>query len=121
MHKTGPTSQLIMQKPAKLLSKFGKKELDHFFAIAKCAKKNQAFTFLTAPSHCPFGRILIVASRKYGNAPERNKLRRRLKAIYLEHELYKHLVDLAVIARPTGKKYDYAQLTALLLDIFKQR
>lgn len=119
MHNIEPSGQLIMQKPAKFLSKFSKRELDHFFAIAKCAKKNQAFTFLTAPSHCPFGRILIVASRKYGNAPERNKLRRRLKAIFLKHELYQHQVDIAVIARPTGKKYDYTQLTTLLLEIFK--
>lgn len=108
-----------MIKPTKVLSKFGKRELDHFFAIAKCAKKNQAFTFLIAPSHCPFGRILVIASKKYGNAPERNKLRRRLKAIYANHRLYEHNVDLAIIARPSGKNYDFDKLTSTLLDIFK--
>lgn len=107
-----------MINPRKFLSKFGKKELDHFFAIAKCAKKNQAFTFLTAPSHCPFGRILIVIPKKYGNAPERNKLRRRLKNIFMNHTLYQYQIDVAVIARPAGKQYDFDQLTELLLEIF---
>lgn len=105
-------------KLANKLSKFSKKELDHFFSSAKSPKKNQAFTFLTAPATLDFGRILVVASRKYGNAPERNLLKRRLKAIFWENKLYEKKIDLAVIARPSGKSYDFDQLKAFLLEIF---
>lgn len=100
------------------LSKFTKKELDHFFSVAKSPKKNQAFTFLIAPTDQDFGKILVVASRKYGNAPQRNLLKRRFKAIFWEEKLYEKRIDLAVIARPAGKTYDFEKLKALLLEIF---
>ncbi|MBP9765092.1 ribonuclease P protein component [Candidatus Babeliales bacterium] len=108
-----------MLKPTKNISKFSKKELDHFFAIARCVKKNQAFTFLTAPTHHTGGRILIVVPKKYGNAPARNKIRRQLKTIYTTQELYSLMLDVAIIVRPTARKYDFEQLTQLLLSIFK--
>lgn len=101
------------------LSKFSKKELDHFFNVAKSPKKNQAFTFLTAPAQASFGRILIIVSKKYGNAPQRNLLKRRLKAIFWEEKLYEKNIDCAVIARPAGKSYDFAQLKSLVLEVFK--
>ena len=102
------------------LSKFSKKELDHFFNVAKSPKKNQAFTFLIAPATLPFGRILIVVSRKYGNAPQRNLLKRRLKSIFWEEKLYEKKIDLAIIARSSGKSYDFDQLKSLVLEIFKK-
>jgi ribonuclease P protein component len=107
-------------KVSNKLSKFSKKELDHFFTEAKSPKKNQAFTFLIAPAQADFGRILVVASRKYGNAPERNLLKRRLKAIFWEEKLYTKKIDFAVIARPAGKEYDFDQLKTLVLQIFSQ-
>jgi ribonuclease P protein component len=107
-----------MLKPTKHISKFGKKELDHFFEVAKLAKKNQAFTILAAPTSCSFGRILSMVPKKYGNAPERNRLRRQLKAIYIQNKLYEHNTDLIVITRPAAKKYDFQGLTKLLLEIF---
>ncbi len=105
---------------SKNLSKFTKKELDHFFATASCIKKNQAFTLLSAPAQKNFGRILIVASRKYGNAPERNLLKRRIKALFWEEKFYELHKDFAIIARPAGKTYDFDQLKKLLLTSFTQ-
>ncbi len=101
---------------SKKLSKFTKKELDHFFATASCIKKNQAFTLLAAPIQKTFGRILIVASKKYGNAPERNLFKRRIKAIFWQEKLYELEKDFAIIARPAGKTYDFDQLKKFLLS-----
>lgn len=108
-------------KPANKLSQFSKKELDTFFSVAKTVKKNQAFTFLIAPTTHRFGRILIVASRKYGNAPARNLLKRRLRSIFWEQQLYLKKIDCAVIARPAGKEYDFDSLKKQLLEIFVSR
>ena len=108
-----------MLKPTKHISKFGRKELDNFFAVAKAAKKNQAFTILKAPTTHTFGKILIMVPKKYGNAPERNKLKRRLKAIFIENKLYEHKLDIVIITRPTAKNYDFQNLSQLLLEVFK--
>ncbi len=108
-----------MLKPTKHISNFSKKELDHFFAIAKAAKKNQAFTILIAPTTHPFGRILIMIPKAYGNAPERNRLRRQLKSIFIQEKLYEHKSDLVIISRPAAKKYDFQNLSQLLIEVFK--
>lgn len=108
-----------MLKPTKHISKFGKKELDNFFAAAKAAKKNQAFTILKAPTSHRFGKILIMVPKKYGNAPERNKLKRRFKAIFIENKLYEHQLDIVIITRPAAKNYDFQNLSKLLIEVFK--
>ena len=106
-------------KPSTHLSSFRKKELDSFFKQATCIKKNQAFTVLKAPSSLEFGRVLIIASRKYGCAVLRNLLRRRCKAIFYENNLYIHRQDIVLIARSAGQQYDFDGLKKLLLAIFK--
>lgn len=107
-----------MISPSKNLSKFTKKELDNFFGAATCRRKNQAFTFLVAPAILSFGRVLVIASRKYGNSPERNLLKRRCKAIYWEAKLYEKNTDLIIIARRAGQDYDFATLQKTLLSLF---
>lgn len=109
-----------MLKPTKHISKFGRKELDHFFTVAKAVKKNQAFTILMAPTEHTWGKILIMVPKKYGNAPERNKLKRRFKAIFIEHALYEHKKDLVIITRPMAKQYDFSKLSNLLLGVFNK-
>lgn len=104
-------------KPSKSLCKFSKKELDHFFTVAKSVKKNQAFTFLKAAAQSSFGRFLIVIPKKYGNAPQRNKLRRQLKVIFLSLKLYERPFDYAIIVRPTLRNYDFEKLTQILMDV----
>ena len=109
-----------MLKPTKFNSKFGKKELDHFFEVAKLAKKNQAFTILKAPSQQSFGRILAMVPKKYGTSPERNRLKRQLKAIFTQNKLYEYKLDLIFITRPTAKNYDFSELTQLLFSLFEK-
>ena len=103
---------------AKNLSKFTKSELDSFFKTAKCIKKNQAFTFLINTASQSYGRILVITPRKVGNSPERNLLRRRMKAIFWEENLYEHKQDLIVVTRSHAKTYDFLQLKILLISLF---
>lgn len=107
-----------MKQPsfAQKITKFTQKELDLFFQNAKTAKKNQAFTILTKATTKPHGRLLVIASAKYGNSPTRNLLRRRLKAIFHEEKLFERGLDCIVIARPTGKLYEFDDLKKLLLE-----
>lgn len=100
----------------KRLSKFSKKELDSFFKDAKCVHKSQAFTILMRPTSNPHGKILPIVSRKYGNAPSRNLLKRRLKNIFQNEELYKNQKIIVVIARSAGKKLSFQELRSILVS-----
>ena len=109
-----------MLKPTKHISKFGKKELDQFFANAKLVKKNQAFTILKASTQHPFGKILTMVPKAYGSAPERNKLKRRIKSIFIENQFYTKKFNIVIITRPAAKNYDFSKISELIIQIFTQ-
>lgn len=104
-------------KISKNLSKFSKKELDSFFRHATRVFKNQAFTILTSPSHDGFSKILVVVPKKYGNAPARNLIKRRLKNIFWQEKLYEQPNNVAFIIRPDAKKFSFQELKKLCLEV----
>ncbi|MBI2353049.1 ribonuclease P protein component [Candidatus Dependentiae bacterium] len=103
--------------PPKKISKFSKKELDTFFKKAKCLYKNQALTFLIHPKMAQFGRILISIPKKYGNAPERNLIKRRLKSLFIEEKWYEKPYDFAFMVKPQAKDLSFAQLKEIMLHV----
>ena len=99
------------------ISSFSKKEISELFAHAKAVKKSQELVILTTPALlCPYGKILLITSRKVGNAPERNLLRRRSKAIFYEARLFEKPINLALIFRPPATKLSFEQLKAIILQ-----
>ena len=108
---------MIPRKASATLSKFSKKELDSFFKHAKRVYKDQAFTILTNPSQQEFARVLIAVPKKYGNSPERNLIKRRLKSIFREEKLYERSYNTAFIIRPTAKKLSFDDLKKLCLKV----
>ena len=109
---------MISRKASSVISKFSKKELDSFFKHAKRVYKDQAFTILMHPKQHEFARVLVVASCKYGNAPQRNLIKRRIKSIFREEKLYEKQHSVAFIVRPEAKKYSFNDLKKLCLKIF---
>lgn len=96
------------------ISSFSKKELDHFFKIARPALKVAGLTFLYAPRIHKSARILIITSRKVGSAPERNKLRRRLKELFRTLNGCNLAYDYVVIAQKTAIKHSFNELKVFL-------
>jgi ribonuclease P protein component len=82
-----------------LLSKFTKKEIDMLFKAARVMGKIPAALLLGAPATQEYGRLLLVVSKKTGNAPQRNKLRRRLKDIFYKEQLFLYKKDCIFIAK----------------------
>jgi ribonuclease P protein component len=70
-------------------------------------------TVLYAPRAKSFGRILIVTPRRAGNAPARNLIRRRLKALFYEEKWYESSYDFAFIIRAPATHYSFQQLKEL--------
>ncbi len=62
------------------------------------------------------GRILIITPRKIGNAPQRNLLRRRLKAIFREEKIFNYSYDFVVYSRKGSADLSFEDLKAILFE-----
>lgn len=100
-----------------LISKFSRQEINELFKVAKKYLKHPALDILLSPAtHGEFGRILVITPKKIGNAPERNKIRRRLKAIFYESRLYELDYDCVVLVKKEGSSLSFDELKMLLTD-----
>lgn len=109
-----------MPSISKRISKFTKGEVDYLFKHARRVFRDASCTILVAPRQADFGRILIITSRKVGNAPERNLIRRRIKSIFYEEKLYERTVDCAIIAQKKLVELTFAELKALILGVYRK-
>jgi ribonuclease P protein component len=105
---------------AKRLSKFTKREIDYLFKHARRVFRSPACTILLAPRQAEFGRVLIVTSRKVGNAPERNLIRRRIKSIFYEEKLYDHSFDCVIIAQKKMTDLSFDDLKDIILGVYQK-
>lgn len=103
---------------APYISHFTQREIRIIFNKARRVYSDSGLVLLMHPSTKDFGRILVITSRKVGNAPERNKIRRRLKAIFYKEKLYTAKQDCFVIIKKPGIDYSTAKLTDILQHSF---
>lgn len=104
-----------MVRLARHITQFERKEIENIFSHAKKTMQCPAFTLLKSPAQKSFGRILIITSRKVGNAPERNKTRRRLKSIFFEEKCWLTLFDWAIIIKKPAVTLSFDELKNLFL------
>ncbi len=109
-----------MSHIAQYLSAFTQKEIKAIFKSAKRAYKGPGLDILLVPAYRQYGRILVITPRKVGTAPERNRIRRRLKAIFYQEQLYNHKLDCFVIIKKPGIHFDYDELKSKLSSILKE-
>jgi ribonuclease P protein component len=100
------------------ISRFTPREVQAVFAQGKRYSFSPGLTFVIAPGLKALGRILVVTPRKLGNAIERNTLRRRFKAAFVENNLAAENYDVIVLSRRKVLALTYQQLVALLLAAF---
>lgn len=103
---------------AKNISNFSKKEIDELFATGKAILKNKELVFITAPCFLPYGRVLLITSRKVGNAPQRNRLRRQSRAIFYEQRLFTLGYNAIIIFKAPATHLEFAQLQTMILQAF---
>jgi len=109
-----------MPKISKKLSNFSEQEVAKLFRKAKRVLKHPGLHILCAPTKQDFGRILVVTSRKVGKASKRNLIRRRIKAIFYEEELYKKQLDCIVIIKKEGINLPFKELKGILLNVLQK-
>jgi len=113
-----------MPRISQVISRFTSKEVSEVFKKAKRVKVPSNFTgfdILCARSDKDFGRILIITPGRIGKAYKRNLIKRRLKAIFYEQELYKYCIDLIIIVKKEGLDRSFDQLKTLLLIVMERQ
>jgi ribonuclease P protein component len=100
----------------KKLSSFKKSEIQALFKTARTKIYNHGFTIKIAPKQSEIGRILVITPRKVGNAPQRNLIRRRLKAIFFEEKMYEKPYDCIVFVTPAAVAVPFSVIKELLIS-----
>lgn len=93
---------------------FSQQEAATFFRQARRVLRHPAFDILIAPSVHTTPKLLVVTPARIGNAPERNKVRRRIKAFFYEKQPLNVQYDCAIIVKQSGTALSFAELTALI-------
>lgn len=99
----------------KNISRFTKKEIDNLFQDGKAVYKSKELVILTAPCLLSSSRILLITSRKVGNAPERNLLRRWGRAIFYEERLFELGKHAVIIFKSPAKNLLFDQFKEILI------
>lgn len=98
------------------LTTWSKQEIDSLYNRAQIVVSYPELLIKRAPASLSYGRILVVIPKKVGTAPERNLVRRRIKAIVYENQLYTRGFDWVFISRPLIKKLSFQDLTTLIIN-----
>ena len=96
------------------ISRFCKKEAVQLLLLAKRTCRYPGLDIKSAPKIGDFGRILVITPAKSGSAPERNLIRRRLKAIFYEEKLYTSSFSWIIFIKRESQAYTFLQLKELL-------
>ena len=116
-----------MKSRFKSLFSLSKKEIDWAFKRAKLVAKTRGLKLIQASGLFfeeqnglgqteQFGKLLIVTPRRSGKAHKRNLLRRRVKAIFYEKELFKHPVISILLVREDAMKLSFDEIQKFLVS-----
>lgn len=100
------------------ITKFNQIEIKFLFDHADRCQSCSAFVLLRTQKQSTIGRILVVLSKKIGNAPSRNLLKRRVKAIFMAEKGYEKGFDWVLIARKKATLLSFANLQKKLQSSF---
>lgn len=109
-----------MKYSAKNICKFTRTEILVLKKSARTTVRSAGMRILAHPSAEKPGRMLVITPRATGSAPQRNLLRRRLKAIFYEEQLAQHHLDVVVIANKEATKLTFEETKHLLVLAFKR-
>jgi ribonuclease P protein component len=96
------------------LSLFSHAQVQKLFKKAQRVLKISGLVVLCSPAEKNYGRILVVTPAAVGNAPERNKIRRQIKAIFYEHRLFTRDYDVIVLIRKEAIDLNFKELETLI-------
>lgn len=100
---------------AGLITKFTRGEINQLHSNAKPFLKEQGIFIKRASRTFEYARMLLIAPKKVGTAVVRNKIKRQLKTIFYQNELYTKAYDLIVYIYPEAVKLNYDELAQIII------
>lgn len=100
---------------AGLITKFTYKEIKQTFKKARCRYTSPELDIKVSPKTDNIGKLLIVIPKKVGVAPERNLMRRRLKSIFYQNQLFNYPFNVLVFCKPSILNLAYQNLEEKML------
>lgn len=101
--------------PGSTYHTFKKPEISRLFKQARRIYKSNELDVLAIPRAKDYARLLIITPKKIGNAPVRNKIKRRIRAIFYENSLYQNNHDLIVIIKKDGTLLSFSDLSTIII------
>lgn len=104
---------------------FTTQEISCIFKHAGAKKYHTGLKLLQAPVNCspiiqsaknPYGKLLIVTPRACGKAHDRNRIRRQIKAIFYEEELYQAPAIWVLLVRKQAMDLSFDDLKKFLVN-----
>lgn len=89
-----------MGRVVRNMSRFAPIEVRTILKRGKRVLKTPTTDIIVSPQAHEYGRILVITPKRIGKASQRNKVRRRIKALFLS----KNSMNVALIASPLLKK-----------------
>ncbi len=102
---------------ARQITSWRRPEIELLFKKSYRAFTSPAFDVRLARTSDIIGKILVITPRKTGSAPERNRFRRRVKAIFYQEKLYQRGYHWVIFAKKGGLAASFQSIKALMLGI----
>ena len=104
-------------KTASELTKFSKLEIADLFGKIKLRFRKLGLEIMLAPRSLDYARLLMCVARRFGNAPQRNLFKRRVRAIFYENQLFKRDFDLIIVVKSkVGLRQKFENLKTVMIS-----
>ena len=94
---------------------FKKTEIDQTFKNSRLKARIPGLKLLQSPSELDYGKILIVIPSKTGKAVERNKFKRRVRAIFYEENLFKVPANYVLLVYKDAMEFSFEKIKDFLV------
>ena len=109
-----------MPSSARAITSFTPEERRKLFNTARNVIYHPGLDVRVAYTTNPLARILIVTPKRSGSAPQRNRIRRRLKALFYEERFYERSYDILVLCKKTGIDLPYKDLKTFIATVLER-
>ncbi len=110
-----------MHKPpslARAITFFSPQDRKKLLHQARTIFKHAGLEIRMKSTQHPFGRILIITPKKMGAAPQRNLIKRRLKALFYEEKFYQKGFNLVIFCRKGSASIPFTEIKHILNEAY---